>query len=72
MKRNVSEPRVYKHENLMTDINNLQIRIKTHLFDLGDDEFKEKHPIPTVQELDELMGRIMVALREDSTPAIKR
>lgn len=62
------EPRIYKHEALMHDFNELQIRIKIYLFDIGDEEFKRRHPKPTVQELDQMMNKVMAVLQEDSKP----
>jgi hypothetical protein len=60
------EPRIYKHEQLMNDFNDLQVRIKTHLFDIGNDEFKHKHPKPTMYELDLMLSKIVSVLKEDS------
>jgi hypothetical protein len=71
MSRRIEEPRIYKHERLMHDFNEMQIRIKTHLFNLGDNEMKRRHPKPTNDELNEISNRIMSALRESSTPMRK-
>ncbi len=72
MERSINkEPRIYKHEKLMNDFNNLQIRIKAHILDIGDDEFKKRHPKPTNEELNEISNRIMSVLQEDSEPMRK-
>lgn len=62
---------IYTHQQLMTDYNELQVRIKTHLFDLGDEKFKEKHLKPTNAEVDDMMRRVMEILKKENTPAVK-
>lgn len=66
MSRIIPEPKIYKHQQLMHDFNELQVRIKTYLFDIGDSEFKSKHPKPTPKELDEMMEKVMEVLKQDS------
>lgn len=62
---------IYHNQVLMNQTNDLFIRIKTHLFDLGDEKFKERHPIPTREELDLIMNRIIQELRKDCEPMRK-
>lgn len=68
MSRHRQEPRIYNNETLMHDFNILQIRIKVHLFNIGDDNLKRYNPKPSVEELDQMMNRVMQVLREDSKP----
>lgn len=71
MTRIYQEPKIYKNDALMHDFNELLIRIKTHLYDLGDDAFKNSHPKPTVEEIDRMTTRIMTVLQQDSEPMKK-
>ena len=72
MSRIMPMPLNYKNAAVMHDYNELQIRIKTHLFDLGNMEFKLKHPKPTNEEIDLITNRIMKVLKEDAEPFIKK
>ncbi len=63
-----NEPKIYRHQVLMDDYNELNIRIKTHLYNIGDAEFKLRQPIPTMQELDKMLHQVVMALKEDSKP----
>lgn len=56
----------------MDETNDIFIRIKTHLFDLGNDDFKRRNPKPSVEELDKIMHRIFIELQKASEPMIKR
>lgn len=71
-KKKTDEPRVYTHVELMNEFNNMSICVKTHLFDLGDQEFKTRHPKPTVEEWDRVFNKIWLTLRQYSQPVIKR
>lgn len=68
MSRIMEEPKFYKHEQLMRDLNELFIRIKFHLFDLGDEEAKRRHPKPTNEEINEIHNKVHDILSEDSKP----
>jgi hypothetical protein len=72
MSRIRHEPRIYYQEELMRDFNDMQIKIKIHLFNLGNDDYKRRHPRPTVEEMDIIFNRIMSVLKSDSEPGIKR
>jgi hypothetical protein len=65
------EPRKFKHQKLMNEFNEMMIRIKLHLFCVGDTADFINNPEPTVEELDDLTNKIMAVLREDSEPMIK-
>lgn len=66
------EPRIFKHQKLMNEFNEMMIKIKLHLFDdVVDIADFISHPEPTVKELDSLTNKIMTVLREDSEPMIK-
>jgi hypothetical protein len=60
------EPRIFKHQKLMNDFNDMIIRIKRHLF-----YHMSTDAVPSNEELDSLTNRIMKVLREDSKPMIK-
>lgn len=72
MSRQRIEPKIYHNQALMDDTNDIFIRIKTHLFNLGDEKLKSRHPKPSNEELDQLMNRLFLELRKDSKPIIKR
>lgn len=72
MSRQRTEPRIYHNQKLMDETNDIFIRVKTHLFDLGNDDFKRLNPKPSVNELDEIMHRIFIELQKESEPMIKR
>lgn len=65
------EPRIFKHQKLMNEFNQMMIRIKQHLFFNGDTADFISKPEPTVKELDSITNKIMAVLREDSKPMIK-
>ena len=77
MSRKIEEPRIYKHHELMTDINEMMMRIKIHLEENKKElsklkkEDKEKllkaHPAPTNKELDALHTQIQDVLEMDYT-----
>lgn len=58
------EPRIYKHEQLINELNQLMIDIKLALYH---DRAK-----PTVEELDRLHIRVREVLMQDSTLLRKR
>ncbi len=73
MSRPREEPRIYKHETLLHELNNMMMRIKIHL---GENEealgksatrLKLKYPVPTSQELNGLHQRINEILKKDYT-----
>lgn len=64
------EPRIYQHEQLMHELNELAIAIKAHLLPI--EQLKHKYPKPTCEEIDEVTTRVMHALRQDSKPMIMR
>ena len=65
MSHRMPEPRIFKHQKLMNEFNDMMIRIKRHLYDMPTDE------VPTREELDSLTNRIISALKENSEPMIK-
>jgi hypothetical protein len=66
MKKEPQELKVYKHKELMKELNDMMIRIKRYLFRIpGDTRFIEN------EELDSLTNKLMAVLREDSEPMIK-
>lgn len=71
MSRHIDEPRYYVNQQLMDEFNQLMICLKTHLFDLGDPSFKERHPKPTSEQLDQITTNIMRVLSENSQPLRK-
>lgn len=71
MSRHIPKFKIYHHQELMTRINELHVRIKIHLFDIGSPEFKNQHPKPSAQEMDEILSRTITALQEFSTPVKK-
>jgi hypothetical protein len=76
MKR-LPEPKIYKHQQLIDEYNEMMIRIKVHLFELNNLKTSDKisplnFPKPTVQELDELMNKIITVLSKDNKPMILR
>jgi hypothetical protein len=60
------ELKVYKHQDLMKELNDMMIRIKRHLFGIQGDTIK-----PENEELDSLTNKLMAVLREDSEPMVK-
>lgn len=76
MNRRLCEPKIYKNQQLMNDLNEMFIRIKCHLFELdnlktSDYPLKQKFPKPSVKELDEIMSRVNIELQKDNEPMIK-
>lgn len=72
MSRQRHEPMIYHNQALMDETNDMFIRLKTHLFNLGDEKLKMRYPKPTNEELDQLMNRLFLELRKDNEPMIKR
>ena len=66
MKKEPQELKVYKHQDLMKELNDMMIRIKRHLFGIQGDTIK-----PENEELDSLTNKLMAVLREDSEPMVK-
>jgi hypothetical protein len=64
------ELKIYKHQDLIKELNGMMIRIKKQLYQLpfvaGD-----INAMPTTEELDILTNKLMAVLREDSEPMIK-
>jgi len=71
MSKHIPELRIYKHQDLISAINQLHINIKVHLFDIGDENFKYRHPKPTAQEMDYLLSRLISVIQQDSFPVRK-
>ena len=71
MSHKMPEPRIFKHQKLMNEFNEMMIRIKRHLFFDGDTADFISEPEPTNKELDAITNKIMAVLREDSKPMIK-
>lgn len=69
MKKRLPKPKRYKHQELMTDLNNMMIRIKSHLY--GTIELKNRYKLPEIKELDELQHKIVEILEKDSEPFAK-
>jgi hypothetical protein len=66
MSHKMPEPKIFKHQKLMNEFNDMMIRIKRHLFyKMSADD------IPTNEELDNITNRIMKVLRENNEPMIK-
>jgi hypothetical protein len=58
------ELRTYKHQEEMDKLNEMIIRIKVHLFNLGDN--RTKHPAPSSEEIDNLIiGKIFPILKKE-------
>lgn len=72
MSRQRIEPTIYHNQELMDNTNDMFIRIKTHLFNLGDERLKSRYPKPSNEELDQLINRLFLELRKDNEPMIKR
>jgi hypothetical protein len=71
MSHKMPEPRIFKHQKLMNEFNEMMIRIKLHLFfNGGVSEFIEA-PEPTNEELDDITNKIIKVLQKDSKPMIK-
>jgi tyrosine-protein phosphatase YwqE len=66
MSHKTPEPRIFKHQKLMNELNDMMIRIKRHLFFIPGDTIK-----PTNKELDELTNKIINVLRKNNEPMIK-
>jgi len=60
------ELRVYEHQELMKELNDMMIRIKRHLFRIQGDTI-----MPENEELDALTNKLMAVLRENSKPMVK-
>ncbi len=58
----------YKHQVLMSDLNELHARIKVHLFCSNHKKLVENHPKPSVEEMDLVLSKILTILREESRP----
>ncbi len=69
--RERNELRLYAHQQLMDEYNDLQIRIKIYLLDIDDEKLRRQYPKPSGEELDEMMMRIIRVLREESKPMIR-
>lgn len=61
--------RIFKHQEVIDEYNDMMIRIKAHLFDIKIDEGTFSKP--TAEELDYLMFKIMIILKEDNKPMFK-
>ncbi len=77
MKRRLIEPKIYHNQQLINELNEMFIRIKCYLFELdnlktSEHPLREVCPKPSVQELDEIMTRIILELQKDNEPMIKR
>jgi hypothetical protein len=71
MSRIQEEPKFYKHQALMDELNDFFIRLKIHLLDLDKSSgayLKATHSKPTKEELDSIHNRIHDILSEDSKP----
>lgn len=72
MRKIDEEPRIYKHELLMQDLNEMSIRIKIWLCDeppLSKLQESGRYPKPTTEEIDHLLlRRVYRILEEDSKP----
>lgn len=60
------ELKIFKHQDLMKELNDMMIRIKRHLFGIQGDTMK-----PENEELDILTNKLMAVLREDNEPMVK-
>jgi hypothetical protein len=58
----------YKNEQLMSDLNEMMIRVKVHLLGI---KTGIQWPIPTSKELDDLQNRLNEVLKQDSKPMVK-
>jgi len=66
MSHKMPEPRIFKHQKLMNEFNDMMIRIKRHLFLIPGETIK-----PTNEELDDITNKIINVLQKDSKPCIK-
>jgi hypothetical protein len=68
-------PMEYANQELMDDLNNYCIALKIWLHpELFGDKLQNLHRRygkPEIQDIDEMMARLMQALREDSKPMIR-
>ena len=64
MKKKTDEQKIYHNQKLMDDTNKMFVRIKTHLFNLGDETFKTIHTKPNNDELDQLMNSLLLKLKK--------
>jgi len=70
MSHKIPEPRIFKHQKLMNEFNEMMIRIKIHLFhNINTDEKNYKKP--TTEELDNITNKIMNVLRKDNEPMVR-
>jgi len=69
------EPREYANEGLMNDLNNFCITLKVglapQLFGASLEDLQRRYPKPSIEDIDEMMGRLMQALRKESKPMIR-
>lgn len=66
MSRHRQEPMEYTNADLMDELNEFMIAVKTHLYNLPVNYRK-----PTVKEIDQLQARIHQVLRQDAKPMRK-
>lgn len=71
MSRLIPEPKFYRHQHLMDELNELLMAVKIHChLKEGDSEamkaMKQRHPLPSVQELDKLQRDINAVLEKDT------
>lgn len=58
----------YKHQVLMSELNELHARIKVHLFCSDNKKLVENHSKPSIEEMDLVLSKILTILRQDARP----
>jgi hypothetical protein len=74
MSHHIPEPKIYKHQKLMDEYNEMMIRIKVHFLShdkIFNPDKVDRYKMPTVEELDQLMNSVMGVLRKDNESCIK-
>jgi hypothetical protein len=75
MCRQPNTPLSYKHEALMNELNDFMIAVKVHLnpelFGDAIGNVKNRHPKPTITDIDSLAFRLRHVLQQDATPFVK-
>jgi hypothetical protein len=75
MCRQPNTPMDYKHQALMNELNDFMIAVKVHLnpelFGDAIGNVKNRHPKPTIPDIDGLHNRLRHVLQQDAKPFIK-
>ena len=60
----------YHNQNLMNELNEFMVSVKIHLHNI--EQGKHNHHMPSISDIDEMTSKLMVALRKDKEPLVKR